>query len=60
MLDAAVAVAREGDKVLQDKRLADPFGDGPFKYRKTDGGFELESKLMFEGKPVALNVGASK
>jgi hypothetical protein len=57
LLDAAVAVAREGEKVLSEKRYADPFGDRPFTYKKTDAGFELQSKLTFEGKPVVLAVG---
>jgi hypothetical protein len=61
MLDAAVAVQRDGEAALKDKRHADPFGDGkPFTYRKTDGGFELESKLTFEGKPVTLGIGSAK
>jgi hypothetical protein len=59
MLDAAVAVVRDGEKALQVKRYADPFGDGPFTYRKTDGGFELQSKLLFEGKAVSVSVGAT-
>jgi hypothetical protein len=33
-------------------KYADPFGDGPFTYRKTDdGGFELQSKPVIDGKP---------
>ena len=60
LLDAAVAVAREREGVLKEKRYADPFGDGPFEYRKTDAGFELQSKLTFEGKPVTLTAGKTK
>jgi hypothetical protein len=60
MLDAAVAVARNGEAALKEKRYADPFGEGPFAYRKTDTGFELQSKLTFEGKPVTLTVGQAK
>jgi hypothetical protein len=61
MLDAAVAVVRDGEAALKEKKYADPFGDGaPFTYRKTDGGFVLESKLVFEGKPVTLPVGNKK
>jgi hypothetical protein len=60
MLDAAVGIAREGEGALKDKRFADPFGEGaPFDYRKTDGGFELHSKLTHEGAPVSLTVGAA-
>lgn len=57
MLEAAVAVARDGAEALKRKEHADPFGQGPFEYRKTEGGFELQSKLTYEGKPVALTVG---
>jgi hypothetical protein len=58
LLDAAVAVARDGEQALKDKRYADPFGDGaPFAYRKTDKGFELQSKLIYKGKPVILAAG---
>jgi hypothetical protein len=58
LLDAAVAVAGHGEGALNEKRFADPFGDGaPFKYHKTEGGFELRSQLTCDGKPVALTVG---
>jgi hypothetical protein len=58
MLNAAVAVQREGEGALKDARYADPFGSGPFVYRKTDGGgFELQSRLTFDGKPVTVTVG---
>ena len=60
LLDAAVAVARVGEGELNEKRLADPYGDGaPFEYQKTDKGFELRSKLTWDGKPVSLTVGAA-
>lgn len=59
MLKAAVAVRRDGEAALKDSKYADPFGDGPFTYRKTDGGFELQSKLV-DGKPITLAVGKSK
>lgn len=58
MLLAAAAVVESGPEKLAG--LKDPFGDGPFEYKKTDGGFELTSKLQFEGKPVTLKVGAKK
>jgi hypothetical protein len=60
MLLAAVAVRQDGPDALKRKEFADPFGNGaPFEYRKTDGdGFELQSKLTYDGKPVALTVGA--
>jgi hypothetical protein len=55
MLLAAIAVNESGpDKIREFK---DPFGSGPFEYRKLDRGFELRSKLVFEGQPVTLTVG---
>jgi hypothetical protein len=55
MFKAAVAVVRGGpDKVKESK---DPFGDGPFGYRAVGDGFELSSKLTYQGKPVVLTVG---
>jgi hypothetical protein len=60
MLKAAVAVRRDGEAALKDAKYADPFGDGPFSYRKTDGGFELQSKLVVDGKSVTLAVGKTE
>jgi hypothetical protein len=60
MLTAAVGVVREGADALKQERYADPFGKGPFEYRKTGGGFELQSRLTYEGKPVVLVVGSAK
>jgi hypothetical protein len=54
LLMAAMAVAHSGPEALQEIR--DPFGDGPFEYRKLDDGFELKSKLVHEGEPVTLEV----
>jgi hypothetical protein len=58
MFTVALDMVRRGADALGQRR--DPFGDGPFAYRKLDGGFELESKLRFEGKPVTLGVGRGK
>jgi hypothetical protein len=58
MLLASIAVAQDGPEKL--KEIKDPFGTGPFEYRALDGGFELKSKLEFEGKPVTLTVGQRK
>ena len=52
---AATAVAEGGPEKLKD--IKDPFGDGPFTYRQLDKGFELQSKLLFEGQPVTLKAG---
>ncbi len=58
MLLAAIAVAEGGPEKL--KELKDPFGSGPFEYRKVDGGFELKSALTLDGEPVTLRVGRAK
>jgi hypothetical protein len=55
MLMAAIAVAESGPDQL--KEIDDPFGDGPFEYRKLDKGFELKSQLRYEGEQVTLKVG---
>jgi hypothetical protein len=52
---AALTVVQGGPARLGD--IKDPFGDGPFEYRALDRGFELESKLLHQGKPVTLTVG---
>jgi hypothetical protein len=57
-LKAAVAVASGGAEKLKDHR--DPYGQGPFEYKALPQGFELRSKLTFEGKPVTLTVGRTK
>jgi hypothetical protein len=36
------------------RAITDPFGDGPFLYRKSADGFELQSALHREGKPPAV------
>lgn len=58
MLLAAIAVVESGPEKLAN--IKDPFGNGPFAYRKLDTGFELSSKLLEEGKPVTLTVGQKK
>jgi len=58
MLLAAVAVVEGGPEKLAG--IKDPFGDGPFGYRKLDSGFELSSKLLEKDKPVTLAIGQKK
>ena len=58
MLLASIAVVEGGPEKLAG--IKDPFGDGPFEYRKLDTGFELSSKLLEDGKPVTLTVGQKK
>jgi hypothetical protein len=55
MLLASIAVAESGPEALKD--IKDPFGEGPFEYRPLGKGFEVQSKLQFEGKPVTLTIG---
>ena len=55
MLLAAITIAHDGPDAA--KKTKDPFGDGPFDYKPLEGGFELKSQLLFDGKPVALTVG---
>lgn len=58
MLKAAIAVAKGDRSQLERKELHDPFGDGPFEYAKTEGGFTLRSKLLDrQDKPVVLSFG---
>jgi hypothetical protein len=55
MFRAAVAVVRDGQGALA--KHPDPFGSGPFEYKALPQGFELRSKMTYEGKPVTLTVG---
>jgi len=58
LLKAAIAVVRDGPETI--KKYPDPFGQGPFTYRKLEHGFELTSKLSDpdqNGKPLTLTVG---
>ena len=55
LLKAAIAVVRGGPEKLE--AIKDPFGTGPFAYRRLDKGFELKSKLVFHDQPVSLTVG---
>jgi len=58
MLMAGIAVVESGPDKL--KEIKDPFGKGPFEYRALDKGFELKSKLLFEGQPVTQTFGKQK
>lgn len=58
LFKTATAVVEGGpDKI---KATKDPFGDGPFEYRKLDHGFELQSKLFVQDKPLTLTLGKGK
>jgi hypothetical protein len=57
MLQAAIAYKLHGDPAFNS--IADPFGDGPFTFRRfildgIDRGFELESKLNCRGNVEKL------
>jgi hypothetical protein len=58
MLLAGIAVAESGPEKLKD--IKDPFGSGPFEYKALNSGFELKSKLQYEGQPVTLTIGQRK
>jgi hypothetical protein len=58
MLLAGIAIVESGPGKLAE--LKDPFGAGPFEYRALDKGFELNSKLHYEGQPVTLTIGQRK
>jgi hypothetical protein len=55
LLKAAIAVVQGGPDAL--KQIRDPFGDGPFEYRRLDKGFELKSKLVVNGQQISLAIG---
>jgi len=55
MLAAAIKIRLEGKKAVESTK--DPYGDGPFKYTEVPGGFELESELRMDDKPVTLRIG---
>lgn len=55
LFKAAIAVVRDGPDAVKEHK--DPFGDGPFGYEATPGGFELKSKLTYKGEAVGLKVG---
>ncbi len=58
LFKAALAVVQGGPDSL--KNFRDPFGNGPFEYRRLDQGFELRSSLVVNGMPVTLTVGQAK
>ncbi len=52
---AAIAIQRDGEEQLASSK--DPFGAGPFNYKKLPAGFRLTSQFNFRGKQVELRVG---
>ncbi len=55
LLKAAVDIVLQGEASV--KASKDPFGNGPFAYRKLPNGFELSSELKYRDKAVTLRVG---
>lgn len=55
MLRAAIHVQLDGMDSLRSTR--DPYGNGPFEYRKLSTGVELRSRLVYKGEPATLTVG---
>ena len=58
LLRAAIAVVESGQDAL--KNFPDPAGHAPFRYESQGNGFELQSSLTVDGKPVTLSVRGSK
>lgn len=56
MLAAGIVWRTEGEEAM-NKKVPDPFGNGPFAIRKWQGGFELTSKLSVRGHPVSMVIG---
>lgn len=55
LLRAALAVSTDGADAL--KKHPDPFGDGPLKATRIEGGYELTSALSkWADKPVTLTI----
>jgi hypothetical protein len=57
MREAAIGILLEGTEPAL-KNHPDPFGDR-FEYTPQKKGFELRSRLEFNGKPVSLSIGRS-
>jgi hypothetical protein len=55
LLKAAIDVVRGGPEKLE--AIHDPFGTGPFTYRRLDKAFELKSMLLYHNQPVSLRIG---
>ena len=52
MLFVAAAVRAEGPKAAA--KFDEPHAAGPFEYREVPGGFELESRLVVNNRPLKL------
>jgi hypothetical protein len=58
LIEAGLAVLKEGEDALKDPALKDPFGDGPFAYKETDSGFVLTSDWeLAPDKKLSLTFG---
>lgn len=56
LFQAGLAVLDDGTKALENPRYRDPFGEGPFTYRKTSTGFVLESKWKNKRSKKSLSL----
>jgi hypothetical protein len=55
MFRTGIAVVHDGEGAVV--RSVDPFGQGPFEYAHIAQGFELRSKLQWNGNAVKLDFG---
>ena len=59
LLQAAFAILKNGKGVISQPEFRDPFGDGPFEYRKTKSGFQLVGAHVHNNAPVTLSIGGA-
>ena len=59
LLQAAFAILKNGKGVVSRPEYRDPFGDGPFEYRKTKSGFRLVAAFVHNDARVTLSVGST-
>jgi hypothetical protein len=57
MLQTAIKVILQGDAAVALSK--DPFGNGPFGYKRFPDGFELSSELKYKNQPVKMQFGAA-
>jgi thioredoxin-related protein len=55
MLSAASALTLEGRSSLEE--ICDPYGDGPFNYQESGGGYTLTSQLVIDDEAVSMAFG---
>lgn len=55
MFKAAIALRIHGHDAFTEVR--DPFGDGPFEFQPTEGGYTLTSNLVIDDEPFVMTFG---